>query len=170
MATQSGAAASTVVPTQWKHMSAPQVNVDAVEYPWVKPRNVAVGGTGEDRFRELAIAPGQVVRPERQVAEDEGRVTRPRALDVAELPPNTSKLEDGASALERVLGLRELARLERRGQGVVGNGHRRGQWMLLLLGRCGMAASASRSVAKQAVRPRPRIGDPACRICRMKLY
>ena len=42
---------------------------------------------------------------------------------MAELPADAGELEDAAGTLERILGLGELAALERVGQGVVGDGH-----------------------------------------------
>ncbi len=114
--------------------------------------NASLGGTGEDRFRKRAIASIQVVRPESKVAEDEGRVTRPRLLDVAELPANPPELEDAAGALERVLGLGQLARLERRGQGVVGhrNGGRERVSRLLGPRRHGRCEQERRGAGRQA--------------------
>ena len=66
-----------------------------------------------------------------EVAQDERRVARARALDVAELAPDLAELEEALRPLEGVLGLGQLPALERVGQRVIRGRRERRQLSLL---------------------------------------
>ena len=101
--------------------------------PAVSDLDVAAGRPGQDARRLAALGACQVVHAQGEVAEVQSDVMAPGAFDVAELLADLGQLEDARRALERVLGLGELAGLERLGQRVIRCRCERGEGTGLLL-------------------------------------
>ena len=115
------------------------------------------------RFRLAALGACQVVHAEGEVAEVQSDVMASGPLDVPKLVAHLRELEDAGRAFERVLGLGQLAGLERVSQRVVGRGREGGG------GRgssCAEARGARTSVdtARKAVRPSNLRDGAACRM------
>ena len=132
--------------TQWTQTLSPHNGLDADSVP-VQPSPIGTLGAGpvasgrpRIRLAASAVGAGKLVGADGEVAEDHRRVARVGAGDVAELAAHLRQLEEAPCALQGVLRLGQLARLEGGGQRVVGDRDGRGE-RALLLGRLGRRGS-----------------------------